>query len=70
MKCPVCDQGEMKSLDDLYALGKANNASISDFPAVADKFTLRQAIYVKLNVCQNPECKHVALNFHSVARGM
>jgi hypothetical protein len=70
MKCPVCSGGEMKELDELYALGKAKNASIADFPAIADKFTLRQAAYVKLNVCQNPECQHISLTFHSLATGM
>jgi hypothetical protein len=69
MKCPVCG-GEMKELDELYALGKAKNASIADFPAIADKFTLRQAAYVKLNVCKNPECHHISLTFHSLATGM
>ncbi|HEY2470340.1 MAG TPA: hypothetical protein VGI45_21275 [Terracidiphilus sp.] len=60
----------MKELDELYALGKAKNASIADFPAIADKFTLRQAAYVKLNICQNLECQHVSLTFHSHAKGM
>jgi len=70
MKCPVCGRDGVKALDELYALGKAKNASIADFPAVADKFTLRQAAYVKLNICQNPECQHVSLTFHSLAAGM
>lgn len=70
MKCPVCGRGDMKELDELYALGKAKNASIADFPAIADKFTLRQAAYVKLKVCQDPECQHISLTFHSLASGM
>lgn len=70
MKCPVCGRDDMKALDELYALGKAKNASIADFPAIADKFSLRQAAYVKLNICQNPDCQHVSLTFHSYAAGM
>lgn len=70
MKCPVCGRDDMKELDELYALGKAKNASIADFPAVADKFSLRQAAYVKLSICPHRECQHVALSFHSFATGM
>lgn len=69
MKCPVCGSAEMKQLDDYYALGKAQNVSLADFPAIADKFTLRQAVYVKLNVCQNSECQHVSLTFQSLVKG-
>lgn len=70
MKCPVCGCDEVRTPDELYAMGKANNASIADFPAIADKFTLRQAVYVKLNICQNPQCQHVSLTFQSFAKGM
>jgi len=70
MKCPVCGRNDMKPLDDLYALGKAKNVSIADFPAIADKFTLRQAVYVKLNVCQNLECQYVSLTFQGVVSGV
>ena len=69
MKCPACGRDEMKQLDDTFALGKAQNVSRADFPAFADKFTLRQAMYVYVNVCQSSECQHVSLTFRSLVDG-
>jgi len=64
MQCPVC-RSELKACEDVFALGKALNVTRTDIPALADKITLKSAIFVNVDLCRNLECRHVSLTYNS-----
>jgi hypothetical protein len=68
MKCPICQQDNMKECEDVFALGKALNTRQANIPALADKISLKDAMFVNVNICRNLECRHVSLIHNSTSQ--
>ena len=66
MVCPHC-KDSMRELKDVYALGKALDASHADVPMIMDKINIKSAMFVNVYQCQNQNCRHVSLSFREFA---
>jgi hypothetical protein len=63
MKCPLC-QSEMKSHPNVAGLCPARNVEKSNVPALEPKINLLEALQLDVDICSNPNCRHVALAAH------